>query len=133
VFGRREIGRREIGKRELGERLQTHHVWFEEKEGRETQNVWTPPTFCFFPEVPRKRREVGLVYLFPEIPIHCFINLCFSFLQVVVFIIFFTRWGCLLFQHCVMNCDGLQDFFIFPSHMIYIWIKEDILHYSITL
>jgi hypothetical protein len=85
VFGRREIGRREIGKRELEERLQTHHVWFEEKEGRETQNVWTPPTFCFFAKVPRKRREVDLVYLFPEIPMCCFINLCFSFFTICGF------------------------------------------------
>ena len=131
MFGRRELETREIGRRELEERLQTHHVWFVEKEGREIQNVWAPPTFCFFAEVPRKRREVGLVYLFSEIPILYFINMCFSFLQVVVFIIFFTCWG-LLFQHCVMICDGLQDSFIFLSHMIYIWIKKDILYYSIS-
>jgi len=79
VFGRRELETREIGRRELEERLQTHHVWVAEKERRETQNIWAPSTFCFFAKVPRKRREMGLVYLFPEIPILCFINMRFSF------------------------------------------------------
>jgi len=59
VFGRRELETKELGRRELEERLLTHHVWFGEKEERETQNVWTPPAFCFFPKLPRKRREMA--------------------------------------------------------------------------
>jgi len=50
---------RELGRRELEKRLLTHYVCFGEKEGRETQNVWTPPTFCFFPRLRRKRREMA--------------------------------------------------------------------------
>lgn len=126
------FGRRELETRELEERLEIDHVWFGEKEGRETQNVWAPSTFCFFSSLPRKMREMPYFIFFPTIPLLCFMNLYF-FLQVVVLIFFFYMLWFVdipaLRNEPVMVCK----IFFSPSYRIYIWIKKDILHHSISL